>query len=446
MASELQRELSAAVDCPVLVAGDDGYDAETAGFNTSLTHTPDLVVAARSAADVAAAVRFAGGHDLALHVMATGHRDVPVTEGLLVSTRRLTGVEIDAQARTATVGPGVRWAQLVEAAAAEGLFAVPGSSPTVGVTGYLLGGGLGPLARSHGFSSDYLVGAQVVTGTGEVLDVDAQRHDELFWALRGGKAGLGIVTQVRLRLVELREVYGGSLLFGADAVEPALRAWLDWTASCDPEATSSAVVVRFPDLEQLPPPLRDRVFLSIRFVHPDLDRGAELAAPLREAAEVFADELGVLPVAQIAKVHSDPPAPGPGWVRGLLLERADGEVASVLLDHRPGGDSPLRGIELRHVGSPASRRDVPEGSAVGGRGADYVVTVVGIDPAEVGDALPAEAQQIVDELRAWTSPVQNVNFNGQPLPPEQYAANWPLETFMRLSEVRHRYDPEGVLS
>lgn len=102
---------------------------------------------------------------------------------------------------------------MIEAVAGHGLTPIAGASTDVGVVGYILGGGLGPLARSHGFSSDYLTGLTVVTGSGESLEASETENADLFWALRGGKVGFGIVTEVRMRLVKLPMLYAGSLFF-----------------------------------------------------------------------------------------------------------------------------------------------------------------------------------------------------------------------------------------
>ena len=105
-----------------------------------------------------------------------------------------------------------------------------GSSPDVGVVGYLTGGGLGPVARTHGLASDTVRAFEVVTGDGVARRVTATNHPELFWGLRGGKGTLGIVTAVEIDLVEQAELYAGALWFAAaDALrrgphlEPVVR-------------------------------------------------------------------------------------------------------------------------------------------------------------------------------------------------------------------------------
>ncbi|MES1212257.1 MAG: FAD-binding protein, partial [Leifsonia sp.] len=240
---------------PVLTPGDDGFADEVAAWIRNFDHTPQVAVGVTSAADVVAAVNFAREHSLPVRVQATGHAShFAVTDGVLIVTKRMTGVAIDAVTRTATIAAGAPWGAVVAAAAEVGLAPIAGSSPTVGAVGFLLGGGVGPLARSFGFSSDYVESVEVVTGGGELVTASSDQNPELFWALRGGRAGLGVVTEIRVRLVELESLYGGSLFFDADAIEPALRAWVDYTKTAQSNVTTSIAILRMPDLPFIPEP------------------------------------------------------------------------------------------------------------------------------------------------------------------------------------------------
>src|SRR5690606_25964154 len=92
---------------PVLRPGDDGFDAQLAGYQTDHPHRPDLVVAATSADDVVAAVRHAADHGLPVAVETSGHgRAAPLTGGVLITTRRMDGVRIDPARRVARVQAG----------------------------------------------------------------------------------------------------------------------------------------------------------------------------------------------------------------------------------------------------------------------------------------------------------------------------------------------------
>src|SRR4029079_6376274 len=122
--------------------------------------------------DVVVTVRWAGENDLPVSVQATGHGAVlPITEGVLVSTRGLDELAIDPERRTARVGAGVKWRRVIDAAAQGGLGGLCGARSGVGVLGYTLGGGLPLLGRAYGFSSDHVRSIDVVTGDGRLHHV-----------------------------------------------------------------------------------------------------------------------------------------------------------------------------------------------------------------------------------------------------------------------------------
>ncbi len=167
--SDLRDALAARVAGPVHAPGDPGYTDEVTGFNLAMVRTPQLVVGATSTDDVAQAMRFARENGLRVGVLATGHGETPDGAGLVITTGRMDSVAVDPAARTATIGGGAMWGPVVAAAAPHGLAPSTGSSPLVGVVGFLLGGGLGPMARTEGFGCDRLLRATVVTGAGEVV-------------------------------------------------------------------------------------------------------------------------------------------------------------------------------------------------------------------------------------------------------------------------------------
>lgn len=440
------HELRSRITGPVLEATDEGFAAEAAGYNLAVTHTPDVVVGAATAADVAAAVLFARELALPVHVQGTGHGShAPITEGVLVTTKRLNAVTVDPQSRVATIGAGSRWGRVISAAAPHGLAPVAGASTAVGVVGYLTGGGLGPLSRSHGVSSDYVRGFTVVTGRGETVEATADENADLFWALRGGKTGLGIVTEVRLGLVELPSLYAGSLLFENQHIEKVVRGWLEYTATASDLVTTSVVMLRFPPIDAVPEPMRGKNFASLRFAYPgELGEGKRLAAPLRSLAPVFIDSLGELPADEVGLIHNDPEGPAPAWSDGTLLSHGDDALATAALAAAgPGARIPFVAAELRHLGA-ATAVDVPEGSAVGGRAARYTFTLIAApEPSLFDKVVPEAAAKIFESLRPWVNDVSNVNFSGRG---GAGTPNWSADTAARLATVRAQHDPDRVFA
>lgn len=440
-------EFRAAVSGDVLERGNPALAAEVAAQNTLIQHTPDLAVIPHSEGDVRAAVRFASTHGLAVRIQATGHgAEAPVTDGLLLLTKRMLDVSVDPSTRIATVGAGVRWEAVIRAGAEHGLAPITGSSTHVGAVGYTLGGGLGPLARSHGFTSDWVRGFRVVLADGSVVTADNDEHPDLFWALRGGKGGFGVVTEMHVELVPLRTLYAGSLFYDGPNVEAALRAWTDWLPTAPASVTTSVALMNMPPIEEIPEPFRGRFLLSLRFAFTgDPAEGERILAPLRAAAPVYLDTVSEIPASAVGAIHNDPSEPGPVWTRGFLLKPIDQEFVDELLAHfGQEAGAPFLGVEVRHLGG-ATATDVAGGSAAGGRRSAHTLTMIGVAPP-LFERMPVAADSFLAAAARWVSPETNINFAGTVSDPEHFASAWPGDTFERLSKTRTQYDPERLFA
>lgn len=433
---------------PLLTPDDPGFNDEVAPYNLYTIDTPEIVVAAANESDVVEAVRFAARHQLPVSVLATGHGNDPqVTGGLMITTKRLDRVSLDPTTGIATMGAGVRWKAVVAAADPHGLAPVTGSSPVVGAIGFLLGGGLGPLARSHGYGSDYLAGAKVVTGEGELLEASAETNPDLFWALRGGKKGLGVVVEASVQLVPLPSIYAGSVFFDTPHIETVLRTWVDWTKTAEPEVTTSVALVHFPRLPFIPEVLRGRSLLQLRFAYPGpIEEGERIAAPLLDAVPVYLGQLGPLKRTEMGTIHNDPTDPVAAATSGALLNNIDQAFIDTLLEKfGPGSGTPLIAAEIRHLGG-ATKQDVPGGSAAGGRSANYLLGLVGGNPELLYTAIPAAITDLLAIFQPWTSREGNINFTGEIHSRDHFASLWSSETFQRLEEIRKKYDPQGLFA
>jgi FAD/FMN-containing dehydrogenase len=300
--------------------------------------------------------------------------------------------------------------------------------------------------RSHGFGSDWVRGFQLVTGGGELVRASAEENPELFWALSGGKGGLGVVTEVTIELVPLGTIYGGSLVFDGPDIRTALAEWVRYLDSVDSDVSTSVAIMRLPDLPFIPERLRARTLLSIRFAYPGTTAdGERLAAPLRGAAPVYIDSLAEMSVANMDSIHADPTAPTAGWTRSRALGTIDQKLIDALLEHADAGrDFPFVSLEIRHLGAAASS-DVPGGSAVSGREAGGMVTLVGVpNPALFDTVIPGVADAVWEAIGPWLDPQNNVNFAMPFATQHAYEAVWPADTFARLATVRRKYDPDGT--
>ncbi|MET4782998.1 FAD-binding oxidoreductase [Glaciihabitans sp. UYNi722] len=443
------EDLRAIVAGPVLGTSDGGFAEEVSAFNRAFIRTPDVAVGATSEADVVEAVRFAAAHNLRVRMQATGHgAESAITDGLLITTQRLYALSVDGGSRIARIGAGVRWGSVLTAAEPLGLTAITGASGNVGAIGYTLGGGVGPLSRSHGVSSDYARGFRLVTADGSIVTADAEENSDLFWALRGGKGGFGVVTEMQFELVPLTALYAGSIFFDTPHIETVLRSWIDWSASADATVTTSFAIMRLPDFDAIPQPLRGRTVLNLRFAYPGGEtEGKRLATPLRELAPAIIDTIGVLPASQVGTIHNDLTEPGPGWVTGGLLNDLDQDFATELLATvGPDQQVPFIVVEIRQLGG-RTFVDVPEGSAVGGRASGYTLSLVGVpNPDLFAQVLPAVANQVMSAIAPWISPETTINFAGDGSDAEQFGKAWPSAISERLSSLRMQWDPTGLFA
>lgn len=445
--ARLHTALAGTLDGDILRPGEPAYGAALPGFNLALAHRPALVVRATTVADVVATVRGAAAHGVGVGVRSTGH-GAPATgpDELLLDVSALDTLEVDPGRRTATVGPGVPWSAVLEAGAPFGLGGLCGSSPHVGVVGYTLGGGLGPLARTFGFAADHVRSLDVVTPAGDLVTATAQEHPDLFWALRGGGGAFGVVVAMTFDLFPLSTVRAGTLWFDVDDAPAVLHRWREHTTTLADDVSTSVARLNLPPLPDVPEPLRGRAVLVVRYV-----RHGHLAAPdplvddLRQVAAPILDAVGDLPYAQIGAVHADPDDPMPFVERGGLLRELTEDAVDAFLGAVPH-DSPVLAAEIRLLGGTAARPPAVA-NAVGGRDAACTLFTGAlgspVGPPDVADHL----QAVHDALAPWTTGGSLLNFAG---PRDDVSAALVREaygpaTYDRLVTLRRRLDPAGVL-
>ena len=439
----LRRQVSG----PVFEPGDEGYDAEIAAWNRITTHRPPIVVGASCADDVVAAVRYAIAHDLSVAVQATGHgASFPVNDGLLITTKRMTHVSVDVQRGVARVEAGAKWAHVVAATAPYGLAPLLGSTSDVGAVGYTLGGGMGPLGRKYGFAADRVRSLDIVTGDGRLRTISADNERCLFWGLRGGKGNFGVVTAMEIDLVLQPRIYGGAIFYAASDAPAVLHAWREWVATVPEEMTSSVALLRLPDAEFVPEPLRGKLTLHLRIAYTgEPCVGEKLVAPLRGVATPIIDMVRDMPFTESDSIHMDPVDPMPSWHDGRLLASFPAEAADALLATAGADvDVPLIFAEVRHMGGALGRPPLVP-NAVAGRDAAFSLFVLGPGVPGVVDVVQVAAGRVIEALSPWHTTGRLVNFLGTTdQGPAAVAAAYPADVTGRLYELKSRFDPHNI--
>ncbi len=441
------RTFKAAAATPLLTSADPGWDDARKAWNLAADQRPAAIAVPRSAADVIAAVSFARQHGLRVAAQGTGHGAAPLGplgDTVLVKTHRMRQVRIDPAARTARAEAGAVWADVVGPAAGHGLAGLAGSSPSVGVAGYTLGGGMGWLGRAYGLSANNVEGFELVTADGQVRRADAVSEPDLFWALRGGGGSFGVVTAIELRLFPVAEAYAGLLWWPMDKAGEVLHAWQELTRSGLPdEFTTVFRFVRFPALPEVPEPVRGRWFAVVDAIHLGAPAEADaLLAPLRHLRPVT-DTVRNVSMPELSHLHLDPEHPVPSVSDGLMLDDLPAEAATELVRVAgPETGSLLLAVELRHAGG-EMRRARPGNGALAAVPGEYGLHAVGMAPTpEAASAVGHGVAAVMSAMAPWAANQTYLNFTETSRDERGF---WAPQAYQRLRRIKAAVDPADMI-
>jgi FAD/FMN-containing dehydrogenase len=438
-------ELRTAMTGQVVAPGDAGWDDARQAWNLAADQRPALVAVPESIADVQEAVRYAAEYGMAVAPQGTGHQATAIASlhnTILVKTHNLRGVKIDAERRRAYVRAGDLWEDVSGPASELGLAPLAGSSPDVGVVGYSLGGGVSWLGRAHGLAANSVTAIAIVLADGTLVRCDAEHRADLFWALRGGGGGLGVVVGLEMELYPMVELTAGALFFDWTRLAEVAHAWREWVATVPEELTSILHVVQFPPLPEIPAPLRGRSVVTVELAYAGAaDEADRLLAPLRALGAEMDTVAATVPMA-LAQLHMDPPHPVPGYGAHKLLAELPVEAVDAFVAHAgPESGSPMISAEIRHLGGALGR--APEGhGALAQLDGTFMVFGVGLvtDPAST-DYLHAHIEGMLEAFAPYDSGRSYTNFVEHPLPLRE---SFDEVTYARLRRVKASYDPQNL--
>lgn len=239
-------DLDAAIRGSIALPGSTNYRSRAPLFDPRWDfRRPAAVARVLRTQDVATCVAFARDHGLKITGRSGGHSYTgasATTGALVIDTRSLRTVDLSPARTQATIGPGANLYSVYSSLAGSSRAIPGGTCPTVGIAGLSLVGGLGVDSRRVGLTADRLVRATVVDGRGRIRRVDDDTDPELFWALRGGGPGVGVVTSLTYRTVGSPRRGFFSLRFsGAHAVK-VIRGWGSWMRDQPGDTWASAQI------------------------------------------------------------------------------------------------------------------------------------------------------------------------------------------------------------
>jgi alkanesulfonate monooxygenase SsuD/methylene tetrahydromethanopterin reductase-like flavin-dependent oxidoreductase (luciferase family)/FAD/FMN-containing dehydrogenase len=393
---------------------------------------PGIVLQPETAAQVAEALAFARRHpDLPLAVRSGGHGISGRSTndgGIVIDLRRLNAIEVlDEERRLVRIGPGARWAEVAAVLGEHGWALTSGDYGGVGVGGLATAGGIGFLAREHGLTIDHLRAAEVVLADGSIVRTDATTHADLFWAIRGAGANVGIVTSFEFEVDEVGQVGWAQLAFQVDDMAAFLEGYGTIVESAPRDLTVFL-------LAGGPRPGQPQVVQLYGLVDSD-DPDTIIARlqPFAELAPLVQQSVQLTPYAQVMANADLGPQHGSGepHSRSGLIEHVTPAFAETAAAMLASGAIPF--FQLRAVGGAVS--DVAEdATAYAHRSANFSVVALGSDPARLDAQWRALAEHTAGMYLSFDSSLR----------PERIAEAFPPATLERLREIKAAYDPTCV--
>ncbi|XP_006457601.1 hypothetical protein AGABI2DRAFT_196226 [Agaricus bisporus var. bisporus H97] len=203
----------------LLIPGTPAYQAAILTENLLYTKKrPGAVVVPYTEQQIASVVSYARAKHIHLAIKNGGHSFARYSichGGLVIDLTSFKDVRIDDKQDIVTIQAGCVWQDVYDALKArDPSYIVVGSRcPTVGVSGFTLGGGLSAFSRSYGLGIDNVAAMTVVTAAGDVLKlhdtVDDEQERKLFWAMCGGGGGnFGVLVEFQTKLHRLKDPDG----------------------------------------------------------------------------------------------------------------------------------------------------------------------------------------------------------------------------------------------
>ena len=423
----------------LLLPTDPRFDERRRTFNAMLDRRPEVIVRPLDADDVAAAVRWAAAEDLPISIRGGGHSVAGHAVGpgsVMVDLGHMRSVGVDPASKVAEVAGGALLEDLDRATTSLGFGVPSGTYLDTGVAGLTLTGGIGFLLGAAGFACDALVGAEVVTADGSIVNVDESSDPDLLWALRGGGGNFGVVTRLRHGLTPLGSVYGGRIRIAGDAVAEALRLLFELQSeAASDELTLQATIGH----DEEKGPIASVLGLWIG----EPEAGPSSFAQFRALPGIYLDDVGPTTYLDM-QLLSDRMGPTyRHYWKGQFVRDIGPGLQATILDSavRAPGESeilvePIHGFAHR----------VPEShAAFGGRRALANVSALGIwsdsadDPAAMGWSRDTTAALEPFSLRGGGY----LNYAPEDESARRVEQAFGTESFTRLQAVKRRVDPDN---
>jgi hypothetical protein len=443
------HELAAILRGKLLLPGDDAYEERRHVWNGAIDRHPLAIAHCVDAEDVSAAVKFCARERLPMTVRGGGHNVAGLAvrdDALMLDLGAMNHVEVDASSRVARVEGGALWRDVDAATQPRGLATTGGFVSTTGVGGYTLGGGVGWLMRRAGLAIDNVLEADVVLADGRSIVVNEKQHPDLFWGLRGGAGGLGVVTRFVFRLHEVGNVLAGAVFHPLVAAPDLLKTFRAFAAEAPDECTLMLAFLTAPPAPFLPAHVHGTPIVALAWCWSgDPTYGEQVLAPLTGFGQPLGRVGGIMPYAAWQQTFdSHAPAGEHYYWTTSQFDAFDDAMIDALVPLAGASPDPLCEVHVHHLGG-AVARIAGNASAFSHRDAPFFINVIGHSAAAGNFAAIRDwTRGLRAALAPWACAGIQPNFAGEVTDLNSRAHD--ADTQTKLAALRARYDPDGLLA
>jgi FAD/FMN-containing dehydrogenase len=449
IASDVVQRLRSGLQGPVLLPGEAGYDEARTVWNAMIDRQPAVVARCLGTADVIACVRIAVENDLLLCIKGGGHNiaGLAIADGaLMLDMSLMRGVWVDPHTKVAHAQAGCVLGDVDRETQVHGLAAVLGFISLTGIAGLTLGGGFGYLTRRWGWTSDTVLGMDVVTAEGRLVRASRDENADLFWGLRGGGGNFGVVTGIDYVLHPVGpEVVGGLVAWPASEAPGVLELYRTLAETAPPELTLVALMRLAPPVPWLPKDRHGTPIVALLACHSGTPQEGEKAvASIKEFGNPIGDVLVRRPYTQLqALLDATQPKGRRYYWKSEYLPRIEPALCEKVIEHAARIRSPYSAVILFQIGGALNRLD-DDHSPVGNRDAHYVLNITGSWQQGDEDTANIEwAREAWNDMKPFSTGGTYINFLTADEGPERIEAAIG-KALPRLAAVKAKWDPTNV--
>ncbi len=412
---------------------------------------PDTIIRAESEQDVIEAVNYARETGQKIATRATGHnpaRGCLRDGGVLLDTSRFREVEIDADAGTAWVQPGIRSENFIELTRPHGWSFPAAHTGIVGLGGYLIGGGLGWNMPEWDVACRSIIGAEIVLADGRKVMATPEEYADLLWAIRGiGPGFFGAVLRYKLRLYPVpRGIIKSKYIVPMQRTAELMDVLGEITVAKKKQLELLAVAGRFVPADK-PPAEREFMWAvsTVSFGQSEED-GMSLLEPVRRSSlpgiSIMKNEDALLTYPELyAAQETDHSSPNRTAIHNIWTNDPAGAMTTLAQRWQKTPPRSPRSFALSAWGINPSPDDAD--SSFTHTGDHYVSWYLMAEQADDIEPNFRWMDESVEAVRPYTLGHYPNEINMQRYP-DAIRACFSEEKWQRLAELREKYDPQGV--